>query len=393
MNILMVHPHDIYSSIEPWTVRIVYIAKEFVKKGHNVKLVYFPLEWGQKKAAETPEGITVIPFPRMHGPHVLISNILRLCNLARWADVIHFQKCFYHAALPAVAAGIFHGKPLHYDWDDWELKIYEVSTRPSFLRNIMWNFLSFLETTIPKIVDTVSCASKRLKVECERLGVDKDRIFDAHVGADIVRFNPDVSGEAIRDKYNITKPLILYLGQLHGGQYVEAFIETASRLINDHRKDLAFMIAGDGYQAGELKKMSRRLNLNGKLIFTGAIPHELVPQYIAAADVCLACFEENEVTLCKSPLKVVEYLASGRAIVASDVGEVPRMLDGAGVLTPPGDVDSLADGILKILQNPSLKKNLERLARERAEKEYNWTVTATNLLGAYEKAVQINSAR
>lgn len=393
MNILMVHPHDIYSSIEPWTVRIVYIAKEFVKKGHNVKLVYFPLEWGQKKAAETPEGITVIPFPRMHGPHVLISNILRLCNLARWADVIHFQKCFYHAALPAVAAGIFHGKPLHYDWDDWELKIYEVSTRPSFLRNIMWNFLSFLETTIPKIVDTVSCASKRLKVECERLGVDKDRIFDAHVGADIVKFNPDVSGEAIREKYNITKPLILYLGQLHGGQYVEAFIETASRLINDHRKDLAFMIAGDGYQAGELKKMSQRLNLDGKLIFTGAIPHELVPQYIAAADVCLACFEENEVTLCKSPLKVVEYLASGRAIVASNVGEVPRMLEGAGVLTPPGDVDSLADGILKILQDPILKKNLERLARERAEKEYNWTVTATNLLGAYEKAVQINSAR
>ncbi|MBU1888240.1 MAG: glycosyltransferase, partial [Candidatus Omnitrophica bacterium] len=216
---------------------------------------------------------------------------------------------------------------------------------------------------------------------------------DAHVGADIVRFNPDVSGEAIRDKYNITKPLILYLGQLHGGQYVEAFIKTASRLVNEHRKDLTFMIAGDGYQAGELKKMSRRLNLNGKLIFTGAIPHELVPQYIAAADVCLACFEENEVTLCKSPLKVVEYLASGRAIVASDVGEVPRMLDGAGILTPPGDVNSLADGILKILQNPSLKNNLERLARERAEKEYNWTVTATNLLGAYEKAVQINSAR
>ena len=393
MNILMVHPHDIYSSIEPWTVRIVYIAKEFIKKGHNVKLVYFPLHWDGQKITETPDGITVIPLSRKHGPHIFISNILKLCSLAGWANVIHFQKCFYHAALPAVIAGILRGKPLHYDWDDWELRIYEVSTKPSPLRNVIRDFLKFLENTLPKVVDTVSCASQRLKEECENLGVDRFRIFDAHVGADIERFNPDISGDSIKQKYKIEKPLILYLGQLHGGQYVETFIQTASRLINDYKKDLTFMIAGDGYQAGELKKTAQRLNLNGKLIFTGAIPHELVPQYIAAADVCLACFEENEVTLCKSPLKIVEYMASGKAIVASNVGEVPRMLKRAGILTPPGDVNSLADGILKILQDPVLKNNLEKLARERAEKEYNWAVTAGNLLNAYEKAIQIHKTK
>ncbi|MBU1912195.1 MAG: glycosyltransferase family 4 protein [Candidatus Omnitrophica bacterium] len=393
MNILMVHPHDIYSSIEPWTVRIVYIAKEFIKKGHNVKLVYFPLHWDGQKITETPDGITVIPLSRKHGPHIFIPNILKLCSLAEWANVIHFQKCFYHAALPAVIAGILRGKPLHYDWDDWELKIYEVSTKPSLLRNTMRDFLKFLENTLPRVVDTISCASQRLKIECENLGVDRSRIFDAHVGADIKRFNPDISGDSIRQKYKIEKPLILYLGQLHGGQYVETFIQTAARLINDYKKDLTFMIAGDGYQAGELKKLAQRLNLDGKLIFTGAIPHELVPQYIATADVCLACFEENEVTLCKSPLKIVEYLASGKAIVASNVGEVPRMLGMAGILTPPGDINSLADGILKILQDPVLKNSLEKLARERAEKEYNWTVTAINLLKAYGEAIQIKNSK
>jgi len=100
----------------------------------------------------------------------------------------------------------------------------------------------------------------------------------------------------------------------------------------------------DGYQAEELKKISGQFSLNGKLIFTGAVSHELVPQYIAAADVCVACFEENEVTLCKSPLKIVEYLACGKAIVASDVGEVSNMLGGSGVLTRPGDADSVASG-------------------------------------------------
>ena len=153
------------------------------------------------------------------------------------------------------------------------------------------------------------------------------------------------------------------------------------------------MIVGDGYQAEELKKLALRLNFDGKLIFAGGVSHELVPQYIAAADVCVACFEENEVTLCKSPLKIVEYLACGKAIVASNVGEVSSMIGDAGILTSPGDVHSLADGILRVLQDKNLKNNLERLARQRAEREYNWTVTAENLLRAYEKAIQINNMK
>ena len=381
----MVHPHDIYSSSEPWTVRIVYIAKEFIKKGHNVKLIYFPMDWNEKRLLGSIEGVITIPFCRKHGPHILIANILKLYKLARWCDIIHFQKCFYHAAIPAMIAGILRKKPLHYDWDDWEVRIYEVSTQPGILRNFIRSFLYILENNIPKIVDTVSVASERLKIECRKLDVDADRIFNAHVGADIVKFHPGISGEKIRQRYNINKSLILYLGQLHGGQYVEFFIKTASRLINDYQKDLSFMIVGDGYQAEELKKIAHRLNLDGNLIFTGAVPHEVVPEYIAAADVCVACFEENEVTLCKSPLKIVEYLASGKAIVASNVGEVPNMLGSAGILTEPGDIDSLASGILRVIEDADLKDNLEKLARKRVEDEYNWAVTARNLLYAYEK--------
>lgn len=386
----MIHPHDIYSSVEPWTVRILYIAREFIKKGHNVKLVYFPLNWDREKSLKLTEGIVTIPFIRRHGPHILIPNILKLYRLAGWCDIIHFQKCFYHAAIPAMIAGMLRRKPMHYDWDDWEVKIYEVSTQPSILRNFIRNFLYILENNIPKIVDTVSVASKRLGIECEKIGFDRNKIFEAHVGADIVKFHPGISGEIIRKEYGINKPLVLYLGQLHGGQYVEFFIKTASRLINNYQKDIFFMIIGDGYQAKELKKIAHGLNLDGKLIFTGAVSYEMVPQYIAAADVCVACFEENEVTLCKSPLKIVEYLASGKAVVASNVGEVPDMLGLAGVLTEPGNVDSLAAGILRVIEDSGLKHNLEKLARKRAEEKYNWTVTAESLLYAYEKAIQAN---
>jgi glycosyltransferase involved in cell wall biosynthesis len=145
------------------------------------------------------------------------------------------------------------------------------------------------------------------------------------------------------------------------------------------------MIVGDGYMAAQLKKQAGQLGLDNVLIFTGAVPHELVPEYVAAADVCVACFEENEVTLCKSPLKVVEYLAAGKAIVASNVGEVPQMLQGAGVLAKPGDVDALAAGVISLLEDAGLRDNLGKLARKRAEEKYNWTVTAGNILEVFEK--------
>ena len=386
----MVHPHDIYSNSEPWTVRIVYIAKEFVKKGHNVKLVYFPLQWNKQKPLELQKGIIVIPLCRKLGVHNLIRNSTILFRMAKGIDVIHFQKCFYHASIPAIIAALLRKKPIHYDWDDWELKIYEVSTEPGMIRSLIWHFLNLLENIIPKITDTVSCSSQRLKIECEKLGVDKSRIFDAHVGADIAQFNPSVSGEVIRKKYCIGKPLILYLGQLHGGQYVELFIEAASQLINSYKKDFSFMIVGDGYQAEELKRLTLRLNLDGGFIFAGAVPHNLVPQYIAAADVCVACFKENEVTLCKSPLKIVEYLASGKAIVANRVGEVPNMIQEAGILCPPGDAQSLAAGIINVLEDKELRERLEKLARQRAEEEYNWSVTAENILHAYHRAIHDN---
>lgn len=385
MHILMIHPHDIFSSAEPWTVRIVYLAREFEKKGHSVTLVYFPLEWNGQKPSRLSAGITAVPLSRKHGPHILISNICSVCALAAQVDIIHFQKCFYNAAIPAMVAALVRNKRLHYDWDDWEVKIYEVSTQPSFLRDVIRFFLVVLENTIPRVVDSISVASQRLKIECRKLAGKKVPVVNAPVGADLVMFNPSVPQAPVREKYGITKPLVLYLGQLHGGQYVELFIRTAEQLVKDYKRDYVFMIVGDGYMAKDLKTMAMDKGLGGTLIFTGAVAHEFVPQYIAAADVCVACFEENEVTLCKSPLKIVEYLSSGKAIVASNVGEVPAMLGGAGILTIPGDSGSLAKGILQVLTDRQLKGQLEKLARQRAEEEYNWGITAQNLLEAYQR--------
>ena len=81
-------------------------------------------------------------------------------------------------------------------------------------------------------------------------------------------------------------------------------------------------------------------------------------------------------------------MASGKAIVASNVGEVGKTLTGAGILTKAGDHRQLAEGILKLLTDKNLRDKLGKAARKKAEEQFNWPRTAANLMRAYQKISQ-----
>lgn len=383
MRILMVHPHDIHSPAEPWTRRIKCLAWELMKSGCEVKLVYFPLSASRKPETHFLDGYEVIPLSRCSAPAVFVNNILRLINLGRWADVIHFQKCHHYAAIPSIISAFINGKPLHYDWDDWEEMIWYESCGRSLHSKFIGFSFKVLERFIPVLSDTVSVSSEYLRKLALSFGVRKENVFLAPVGADLEQFRPGIDGGEIRQRYCIVGSLVLYIGQLHGAQYIDLFIKAANAILHKN-PGVYFMIVGEGFMEGSLKSLVSQLGISNKVIFTGAVAHSEIPKYIAAADVCVAAFKDTHVTRCKSPLKVAEYMACAKAIVASNVAEVRRMLGGVGVLAVPGDANSLAEGILRLISDEALRERLGKFARVRIEEKYNWAKTAANLLSAYK---------
>lgn len=386
MNILMIHPHDVHSPAEPWTRRIRNIAREFVKKGYQVRLVYFPLS-SEKYHTHGLEGIELVPLERLPSPVTFLKNTLKLIKLSSWADIIHLQKCHHYAAVPAAVAAFFAHKPLHYDWDDWEEMIWYESCGRNWHSKFIGTSFKVLEKSLPLFADTVSVASQYLKSLALKAGVKEENIFNAPVGADIEEFNPFIDGSAIREKYKVNNALVLYIGQLHGAQYLDLFLRAANIVLHE-KPEATFMVVGEGFMEGYLKGLARNLGIEKKVIFTGAVLHHKIPEYIAAADICVAPFKDTLVTRCKSPLKIVEYMAMGKAIVASDVGEARRMLAGVGILVKPQDFHSLAEGIMRLLKDNTLREPLGFLARKRAEKSYNWSKTAESLLAAYRKVLR-----
>jgi glycosyltransferase involved in cell wall biosynthesis len=362
-----------------------------VKKGHDVKLAYFPFD--APPASGEPvfvDGVEIIPLRRNISPLALLKNTAILYKLIGWADVVHFQKCHHYAAVPVLLAGFMRAKPLHYDWDDWEEKIFYHSNKLTFSIAVVGCFFSVVEKLIPQLVDTVSVASRRLRQLTMALGVPGTRVFMAPVGADLEQFNPDISGQEIKNKYSKGAPLVLYLGQLHGGQYAELLIK-AAKLVLEQSLEANFMIIGGGSRLKELRSLAAALGIENNIIFTDTVAHELIPRYIAASSICVACFEENEITRCKSPLKIAEYLASGKAIIASNVGEVRNMVGGAGLLVEAGNSGALAEGIIKVLKDDALRSEMGRRARHRAVRKYNWAKTADTLVEAYTTALCLHN--
>jgi glycosyltransferase involved in cell wall biosynthesis len=224
----MIHPHDIYSPAEPWTRRIKALAIELVKNGYKVRLVYFPLTVNDNLKPHFLDGYEVIPFSRFPSPIVFLKNTLKLIKLAKWADIVHFQKCHHYSAIPVVVAAYLNRKPLHYDWDDWEEMIWYESCGKNLHSLFIGFFFKILERFLPIIADTVSVSSKELRDLAIKFGVKEEDIYSTPVGADLEEFNPSIDGSQIRKQYNITTPLILYIGQLYGAQYLDIFIKAAN---------------------------------------------------------------------------------------------------------------------------------------------------------------------
>lgn len=386
MRILMLHPHDV--RYHPWTIRIVKLAEALASRGHMVRVAFVE----HKRAAEPdfprireiPEGpVEYVPLrSRDKQTH---KNVFSVMRMARDVDVIHFQKCFASTFIPALWASWRWNKPLHYDWDDHETLILKEITGlpPGFASQAR-----FFEKRIPTYVDTISVASDGLWEACREMGFPESRMRKVPVGADLEAFDPSRDGSPTRERQPFEigdRPLVTYIGQLEGAAYGSLFVQ-ACHLISDRFPEAVWMVVGGGDMLQTLEEKAFKLNLSHRLIFTDYFPGPEIPEILAATDIAVACFSNEKFVRCKSPLKVAEYLAAGKAIVASDVGEVGWMTGDAAVLVEPGNAEALANGIGSLLVKPEYRKELGCRARIRAEQEVNWYRSAEALEEAYNIA-------
>lgn len=222
-----------------------------------------------------------------------------------------------------------------------------------------WGHLMERYGEIPQALaaDLVGCVSEEVAEVVASWGVPDHRILVLPCTADTQRFHTDISGAAVRERYGLSDaPVVGWVGSFRGFHAVDLLLE-AVEAVQPQLGNARLLLVGDGAQRSSV--MDRAVDLGIDAVFTGAVPHDEIPEHLAAMDVAVVTAREAE-TFHYSPLKLREYMASGRAIIAPRVGDVARTLTHGedGLLYQPGDVEGFGQAITRFVGDHRLRQQL-----------------------------------
>jgi glycosyltransferase involved in cell wall biosynthesis len=151
--------------------------------------------------------------------------------------------------------------------------------------------------------------------------------------------------------------------------------------------DMVFEIAGEGPARASLEALARSLRVSARVRFLGVVPHEEIPPRVAQFDIAL----QPRAVDYASPLKIFDYMAAGRAIVAPDQPNIREVLahERTALLFPPDTPGAMWQAIARLLADPAMRARLGSAARTELEaRDYSWRGNATRIVGWAETTRQ-----
>lgn len=215
-------------------------------------------------------------------------------------------------------------------------------------------------------------------------GVNSAKIIVNPNGVDTDRFRPNCGGREIRRELGVEDQIVVGFVGTFGPWHGAPVLAEAARRINNSRARCHFLFIGSGEQRAQTESIIESANVSAT--FTGNIAHHSVPAYLDACDILASPHAPSTdgSEFFGSPTKLFEYLAMGKGIVASRLGQVGEVIiDGEnGLLVEPGDADELAQAIEKLAVDAELRARLGAAARETAIERYTWRHNAARVFDA-----------
>jgi glycosyltransferase involved in cell wall biosynthesis len=226
--------------------------------------------------------------------------------------------------------------------------------------------------------DAIVAVSKEVAEYLASKRWGSERVHVVPNGVDTGRIRPDIE-PAHREPGAITVGFVGSLKPWHG---LDVLIEAFARL-HERMPRTRLLIVGDGPERARLEAALEDRGLSGAALLTGAVSAAEIPAWLTSIDIAAAAYAQRD-GFYFSPLKLYEYMAAGRAIVASASGQVRDVIsDGVdGLLCAPGDVAALAATLESVARDGALRERLGAAARELAVREHSW-------LGRVERILEI----
>jgi len=240
------------------------------------------------------------------------------------------------------------------------------------------------EITTLHLSDVIICPSNVTREYIASLGLNRKLITVIPNGVSPSDFSP--SPLPSREG---RVPVLLYIGTLADWQGLDVIIRALPKILEQKQVQLRIVGRGRSRQRKTLLKQIHRLGLDGSVVLSPAVPHHEVPRLIEESDICIAPLGLNDrnVTQGACPIKVLEYMAASRPLIATNIPIVRELVceDVDALLFSPNDSDDLANKVLMLLNDLGLSRRLSDSASERALTKFTWHESQKKLLKVYEK--------
>lgn len=208
------------------------------------------------------------------------------------------------------------------------------------------------------VILTNSDAGREAIIKTSRRPAERVQVIEN--GVDVERFPPGPLPDTSRAVVRIGA-----VANLRPVKNIDGLVRVAQRLCRDNPR-LHFEVAGDGDERSVLEAAIRQAGLEGRFVLRGAVSD--IPAFLASLDMAVLCSHSESMSNA-----LLEYMAAGRAIVATDVGANSRLVrDGReGIIVARADDDALAGGILTFRRQPDLAREMGAAARTRVQAEFS----------------------
>lgn len=247
--------------------------------------------------------------------------------------------------------------------------------------------------------DLVVVVSRAMRDELANRGLAQ-RVLVNPNGVDPQRYTPSIDGTAVRERYDLGDATVIgFIATFqtwHGAEVLaDAFVQLIQRTPSNRARVRLLMI-GTGPSLETTRAIIAAGGCEQVVRFAGLVEQEQGPQYLAACDILASPHVPNRdgTPFFGSPTKLFEYMAMGKAIVASDldqIGEVLRHGESAWMV-PPADPAALAAALQHLVDDPALRRALGEGARRAVLAQHTWRAHVHRILTALESSAGVSAA-
>jgi glycosyltransferase involved in cell wall biosynthesis len=381
------------NSTYPGDPRVVQEAEALASVGHLVTVIC-PAGTGQTMR-EQYGNVQVLRYPappRAEGPlgyiwEYLYCTAISLAKAVALAarqgfDVIHAANPPDTFVLVALPFRLF-GKAFVFDHHDLMPEMYSVRF-PGQKGRLIRRPLLWFEGMSCRVADhMITVNESYARTATERHGVPTARITVVRNGPDLRAFNPTTPPlEGLAPE---GRQVIMYAGSISVQDGVDSLVRSIGHLVHDlGRKEFVCLVLGSGVALDGLRALANELDVSEHIHFLGFVPRDTVPAHLALADICVAPEPSNTYNDRSTMIKIMEYMAMAKPIVAFDLPEHRFSARDAAVYVTDNDEQAFARALTDLLDDPERRHQLGAAGRLRIEQELSWGHQVPKLLGVYE---------